>query len=247
MEWIGQEIERLCQRHDTVYHQNDLLGDEIEELESQLEVAQSALQQNPDYQAVRPGLQPQTKPPQGPAEIADLLRTAYLALQTSQLPGVTQVSSDALSAVLAEVSAAQKSLTPLEPQTDKSAEASSSAAPSDQPKRPRWGDQTDDPEDLGDDDFDLSGQGEEMDDIGSDGAEPFVEGAGCPPYSSEDPAKYEQGDLYLSKKCKQGLRAVGKSHILKKAQIRSEVTHRGPGAFAALRAAQKAAHAKGDG
>ena len=220
----------------------------IEELESQLEVAQSALQKHPDFQAVRPGLQPQTKPPQGPSEIADLLRTAYLALQTSQLPGVTQVSSDALSAVLAEVSAAQQSLSSQsEPRPEQTADASSSAGPSGPPKRPRWGDQTDDLEAPEDDELDFSGLGEEMIDVGEEGSEPFVEGAGRPPYESDDPDQYEQGELFVSRKCKQGLRAIGKSKVLKKTQLRSDLSHRGPGAFAALRAAQKAANAQGDG
>ena len=246
-EWISQEISRLCARYDSLFAQNDRLGDEIEELEAQLTVAEKALHAHPEFQPLQPGKQQQQPaPPKSPEAIADLVRTVYVALQSSQLPGVTQVSSDALSAVLAEISAAQHAPASQSSQPQSSAnssEPSAQTAVSDgaaQP-RPRWGDNSpidedeENPEDL-DDPEDQDPEG--MEDVRS---EPFVEGAGEPPYTGDDPTQFESEGLYLSRRCRAGNKAISKSKVLSKFQSsgRSDPSHRGPGAFAAIRAAQR--------
>ena len=77
-----------------------------------------------------------------------------------------------------------------------------------------------------------------MEDVAS---EPFVEGAGEPPYTGDDPDHFESEGLYLSKRCRAGHKAISKSKVLSKFQSpgRSDPSHRGPGAFAAIRAAQR--------
>jgi hypothetical protein len=216
--------------------QNSRLGDEIEDMEAQLETVQAAIQKNTP--AAQPGLQPSkaVQPPQNPGEIVDLLRTAYIALQSSQLPTVTSVSSSALQAVLAEVQ--QSVPVPAESgptSTDQNSAADPQSAQSSAP-RPRWGDDADSMADVG----------EDQDAFEDDAAvEPFEEGAGEPPYPDEDSADYiAPGPRRAARSSTRVLQAISKSKLSSKLLPQgpaSSSSHRGPGhSFAALRAQQKA-------
>ncbi len=209
---------------------------------------EQALKGHPEFQPVRPGLQQSPAPPQSPEAIADLIRTVYVALQSSQLPGVTQVSSDALSAVLAEISAAQQTKTSQSPPSEPTADASSSSGPDGAASRPRWGDLPIGEEEQNDEDaFQYDAQDPE--DMEEEPAEPFIEGAGQPPYEGDDPSQFEREGLYLTKRCRAGIKAVSQSKVLTKFQApsRADPSHRGQGAFAAIRAAQRQSRPKADG
>ena len=230
-EQIESEVERLCARFDQLDKQNQAEGDEIEAMEAQLEVVQRAIDEDPDQQPPsrppkQPGHQPQT-----PEQIASVLQTAYEALRSAQLPTVTQVSSDALAAVLAEVQASA-SLVPRAQPTAGDGQAS------DRHERRSWSDSLEEEEDRR-----LCG----MDD-----SEPFEEGAGVPLYDSDDPAAYinpaaasdpDAAPRLGSFRSRRVITAIRKSRLDKKFETpalkaradeaASSCSHRGPGSRAA--------------
>ncbi len=236
MEWIEGEIERLCVRFNLLEGQNSRLGDEIEDMEAQLETVQAAIQKNTP--AVQPGLQPSKpiQPPQNPGDIVNLLRTAYIALQSSQLPTVTSVSSSALQAVLAEVQ--QSVPVPAESGPTSMDQNPAADPPADQSSAPRvrWGDEADSMADIG----------EDQDTFEEGPDEPFEEGAGEPPYPGESSADYiAPAPRRAARSSTRVLQAITKSKLssklLPQGQSASSSSHRGPGhSFAALRAQQKA-------
>lgn len=232
-EQIESEVERLCARFDQLDKQNQADGDEIEAMEAQLEVVQKAIDEDPAQQVqTRPprqsGQQPRT-----PEQIASVLQTAYEALRSAQLPTVTQVSSDALAAVLAEVQASA----PLVPRAQPTA---GDGQTSDRHERLSWADSLEDEEGdrtLGMEDAEPS--------------EPFVEGEGAPPYDSDDPAAYIQPSAVSdsdatrlgSFRSRRVIGAIRKSRLHAKFETpvikpradeaASSCSHRGPGSRAA--------------
>jgi hypothetical protein len=234
---IGTEICRLTERFSLLDSQNDRLGDEVEEMETQLQVVQAAIQQT----------EPEQPPPVAstgsvsgspdafdlrsmdlsPASLQLMLQRTYEALQASQLPTLSQVSSDALMAVLQEVKAA--------------------APPAQSAQAPPSASEPPVPDDEGD-----------MEDIRGDAADPdeeeFIEGAGEPPYEGDSAEDFEPAQrrrrLFVPRSSPKISQAIQASSVSRNIQPQSDRappppmpvgTHRGPGAsFAALRAQQRA-------
>ncbi len=237
MEWLESEIVRLTERFSLLDSQNDRLGDEVEEMEAQLQVVQAAIQQaEPEqpHSAAQSGAAPggsgsfdPRSMDLSPANLELMLQRAYKALQASQLPTLSQVSSDALMAVLQEVKAAA-------PQ-GQSGQAPLNAS---EPPVP-----------------DAAG---ELDDVPVDDAcsegEDFIEGAGEPPYEGDSVDDFEPAPrrrrLHVPRSSPRIAQAIQNSSVCKVIQPQFDRslppplpvgTHRGPGSsFAALRAQQRA-------
>ena len=204
-------------------------------MESQLAVVEAAVKEQAAEAAAQAAPQ---RAPQASQDIAALLQKAYEALETARLPTVTQVSSDALAAVMLDVKAAQDVQ---QQQQQHLQSATSSSQPlgtppvaaqgslgTPQSAIPRWGEMEGGEED---DDF----PDEEM--LPDEGAEPF----------GDDSDEYQPPRQ--SQRASQARKAGKQRPPTKPLQtqavppVRSEdVSHRGLGAsFAALRAQRKAA------
>jgi hypothetical protein len=239
LQWTESEIVRLNTRFADLHKQNDFLGDEIEELMSQLEVVQAALAADqeingPDSSgtASAPAQKPPV-PPRSPADIAALLQATYQALQSSQLPTVTAVSSQALEAILQEVNAS------VAQSQSQSSQPDPSQSPPDQHQLARqrvaWttaseGDPTDDVDVGGISDLDVEGESEE-----------FHEGADVPPNADDDPDDYIQ-PRRRGRKVKSVIGKPPQSAQSISSRAPVSQSHRGPGGatFEQVRAERRA-------
>jgi hypothetical protein len=167
-----------------------------------------------------------------PANLELMLQRAYEALQASQLPTLSQVSSDALMAVLQEVKAAAP-------------QGQSKTAPptASEPPVPNADEELEDVPLEDDPDGDACSDGEE-----------FIEGAGEPPFEGDSVEDFEPAPrrrrLHVPRSSPRIAQAIQNSSVSRVIQPQFDRspppplpvgTHRGPGSnFAALRAQQRA-------